>query len=120
MKKEIEQGWNTLIKYLFEVKKKNIEYQLDDAIDVVDISEIHDSLQVIQNLKDFWEEVNGDDDSLEHIDFKYWFIEVFGIPDKKAFETLVKKISNKAGKGRLWDVETIDDETIKEMCKVFD
>ena len=118
--KELKQGWNTLIKYCFEAEKKNIEFGLDNAIDAVDTNEIDDSLEVIQNLKEFWEEVNGEDDSLEHIDFKYWFIEVFGIPDKKAFETLVKKINNKAGKGRFWDVETIGDETIKEMCKVFD
>lgn len=120
MNKELKQGWNTLIKCLFKAEKKNIEFGLDNAIDEVDTYEIDDSLEVIQKLKDFWEEVNGEEDSLEHIDFKYWVIEVFGIPDKKAFETLVKKISNKAGKGRLWDVETIDDETIKEMCKVFD
>lgn len=120
MNKELKQGWNTLIKYCFEAQKKNIEFGLDNAIDEVDTFEIDDSLEVIHKLKDFWEVVNGDDDSLEHIDFKYWFIEVFGIPDKEAFETLVKKINNKAGKGRFWDVETIGDDVIKEMCKVFD
>lgn len=117
---ELKQGWNTLIKCLFKAEKKNIEFGLDNAIDDVDTYEIDDSLEVIQHLKDFWEEVNGEEDSLEHIDFKYWLIEVFGITDKKAFQTLVNKINNKAGKGRFWDVETIDDETIKEMCKVFD
>lgn len=120
MDKELKQGWNTLIKCLFKAEKKNIEFELDNAIDAVDTYEIDDGLEVIQNLKDFWEEVNDDgygDD--EQIDFKYW-LESFGIPDKEAFETLVKKINNKAGKGRFWDVETIGDETIKEMCKVFD
>lgn len=120
MNKEVKQGWNTLIKYLFKAEKKNIEFGLDNAIDDVDTYEIDDSLEVIQQLKEFWEEVNGEEDSLEHIDFKYWLIEAFGIPDKKAFQTLANKINNKAGKGRFWDVETIDDETIKEMCKVFD
>ena len=120
MNKELKKGWNTLIKCLFKAEKKNIEFGLDNAIDDVDTNEIDDRLEVIQNLKEFWEEVNGDDDSLEHIDFKFWFIEVFGIPDKKAFETLVKEINNKAGKGRFWDVETIGDDVIKEMCKIFD